>query len=303
METPLLDIEEVTEQFAANRRIHELTDFLTEVLKDNQPEDRELQTRLIELNLQYHPQIAEQLLQANQLTAFDKDKVARLCEKAGLSARALQLSSREADIKRILLFTKDISTVIPQNLVLKAIQHLDEASMLDVLTQMLSQSKKNAFLAYKIAEQSVDRVKVLDLINTFEAHWTSGNCLSFLAKAQPYSKDRRVHLKYVEESIKVGRFDRNIVEDKFFESVSYLHEEEALSVINQLMERSGENVHAVGRIAAMQAPPSMREIKEFMNRMEPYWTDQGFANFMEKEMHRVKDEDAIFRYLKLCQDQ
>ena len=75
-----------------------------------------------------------------------------MCEKAGLSARALSLSSREADIKRILLFTKDISTVIPQQLILRAIEHLDEAAMLDVLTQMLSQSKRNVFIAYKIAE-------------------------------------------------------------------------------------------------------------------------------------------------------
>lgn len=141
------------------------------------------------------------------------------------------------------------------------------------------------------------------MINTFEAHWNSGNCLSFLSKAQPYSKDRRVHLKFVEESIKVGQYDRNITEEKFFESISYLNEEEALSIINKLMESSGENVHVVGRIAAMQAPPSMREIKEFMHRMDSHWSDEGFANFMEKEMHRVKDEDAIHRYLKLCQDQ
>lgn len=142
---------------------------------------------------------------------------------------------------------------------------------------------------------------MLDLITAFEAHWSSGNCLSFLSRAQPYSKDRSIHLKFVEESIKVGQYDVNIADEKFFESVYYLNEEESLSVINKLMEKSGENVHVAGRIASMQAPPSMREIKEFMYRMEPHWSDLGFANFMEKEMHRVKDEEAIFKYIKLCQ--
>lgn len=53
------------------------------------------------------------MLQSNKLTSYDKEKIARLCEKAGLYSRALALSTREADIKRILLYTKDISQAIP----------------------------------------------------------------------------------------------------------------------------------------------------------------------------------------------
>lgn len=166
---------------------------------------------------------------------------------------------------------------------------------------MLSQSKQNVYVAYKIAEQSVNKVRILDLIKTFESHWNSGNCLSFLSMAQPYCNDHSLHLKFVEESIKVGLFDSNVVDERFFESVYYLTEEESLQVINKLMEQSHENVKVVGRIAAMQPPPSMREISEFMHRMSSHWSDRGFANFMQQEMHRVKDEDSIFRYLTLCQ--
>lgn len=91
-------------------------------------------------------------------------------------------------------------------------------------------------------------------------------------------------------------------DEKFFESVYYLSEDEALSVINQLMEIGPDNIHIVTKIAAMQPPPSMREIKEFMYRMDGHWSDKGFVNFMEKEMHRVHDEEAIHKYIQLCQD-
>lgn len=106
-----------------------------------------------------------------------------MCEKAGLFARALSLSTKEEDIKRILLYTKDIARVIPQKLILRSVEHLDEAAILEVLTKMINESKDNIYLAYKIAEQSVHKVKVLDLLSAFEEHWSSGNSLTFLARA------------------------------------------------------------------------------------------------------------------------
>jgi len=122
------------------------------VLKDNRPEDKDLQTRLLEVSLQRHPQIAEQLLQSNQFTAFDQEKIARLCERAGLPARALTLSSKEDDIKRVLLHTQDIANVVPPKLIIKSVECLDVQSSLEVLTHLLNQSKNNLFVAHKIAE-------------------------------------------------------------------------------------------------------------------------------------------------------
>jgi len=69
------------------------------------------------------------------------------------------------------------------------------------------------------------------------------------------------------------------------------------------MEVDKENIHMVGRIASMQGPPSMRDIREFLSRMQPFWSDKGFANFVNKEIHRVKDSSAIMRYLNICQGQ
>lgn len=62
----------------------QVTEFLLDVLKDNRPEDGALQTRVLEINLVSHPQVAEAILKSEMFSHYDRVRIAQLCEKSGL---------------------------------------------------------------------------------------------------------------------------------------------------------------------------------------------------------------------------
>lgn len=99
---PLIDINPVVDVFVSQGRLQEITSILLDYLKGNKPEQAHLQTRLLELNLSHSPQVAEAIFQMDVLTHYDRQKIASLCEKAGLSQRALEHYNAYADIKRVL---------------------------------------------------------------------------------------------------------------------------------------------------------------------------------------------------------
>lgn len=98
----LIDIDQVFNIFAQHNRIQELTTIMLDYLKDNRPDQGHLQTKLFELNLPHSPQVAEAIFQTGSLTHYDRQKIGRLCEQAGLPQRALEHASDPTDIKRIL---------------------------------------------------------------------------------------------------------------------------------------------------------------------------------------------------------
>ena len=64
---------------------------LTQALKGNKPEEGFLQTKLLEINLKCGAQqVADAILQNNMFTHYDRQYIAKLCEGAGLSQRALE---------------------------------------------------------------------------------------------------------------------------------------------------------------------------------------------------------------------
>lgn len=75
--------------FLENGRIQETTAFLLEALANNRPDEAHLQTKLFEINLMSAPNVAEGIFQMNRFTHYDRERVARLCEQAGLYGRAL----------------------------------------------------------------------------------------------------------------------------------------------------------------------------------------------------------------------
>ena len=86
---PKAPIDSVVQVFLENGRIQETTAFLLEALIVNRPEDAHLQTKLFEINLMSAPNVAEGIFQMNKLTHYDRERIARLCEQAGLYGRAL----------------------------------------------------------------------------------------------------------------------------------------------------------------------------------------------------------------------
>ena len=84
---PLVDLERVTDIFTSQNMTQQATSFLLEALKDNNPEQGHLQTRLLEMNLMNAPQVADAILGNEMFTHYDRPRIANMCEKAGLLQR------------------------------------------------------------------------------------------------------------------------------------------------------------------------------------------------------------------------
>ena len=103
-----LDVKGISDAFYTMGLVKECTSFLLEVLqkRGDLPEDAELQTRVLEINLTSgNSQVAEAILSNNMFTHFDKPKIAELCERAGLYQAALSMYTNIDDIKRVVVNT------------------------------------------------------------------------------------------------------------------------------------------------------------------------------------------------------
>jgi len=78
---------QIVEVFLSMNMVQIVTAFLLDVLKENKPEQANLQTRLLEINLMAAPQVAEAILGNEMFTHYDRTHIAQLCEKAGLYQR------------------------------------------------------------------------------------------------------------------------------------------------------------------------------------------------------------------------
>lgn len=73
--------------FLSQNMIQEGTSFCLDYLKPNRPEDANLQTRVLEMNLMHAPQVAEAIMGSGMITHYDRMTIGNLCEKAGLYQR------------------------------------------------------------------------------------------------------------------------------------------------------------------------------------------------------------------------
>lgn len=86
---PKANIDQVTHVFLEFNKIQECTAFLLEALKNNRPDEGHLQTKVFEINIVSAPNVAEGIFKLNLFTAYDREKVAKMCEQVGLYGRAL----------------------------------------------------------------------------------------------------------------------------------------------------------------------------------------------------------------------
>ena len=85
----LIDIDRVVDVFLSQNMIQQATAFLLDALKENRPEQAAQQTRLLEMNLLNAPQVADAILLENMFSHYDRQKIAILCEQAGLPQRVI----------------------------------------------------------------------------------------------------------------------------------------------------------------------------------------------------------------------
>lgn len=67
-----------------------------------------VQTKIIEINLMFKPEVADAILSGKQFSHYDRPRIAQLCEKSGLYMRALEHYSDLTDIRRVMANTHAI---------------------------------------------------------------------------------------------------------------------------------------------------------------------------------------------------
>jgi len=203
----LVDVARVVDVFQAQGMIQQATAFLLDALKDNKPEQGQLQTRLLEMNLLNAPQVADAILGNDMFSHFDKGRIATLCEQAGLLQKALELFEDPAAVKRVVVgiagapnFNLDWLTGF--------FGKLSVEQSLDCLDAMMKHNiRQNLQAVVQIATKYSDLLGPTRLIDLFEKYKTAEGLFYYLGSIVNMSEEPDVHFKYIEAATKIGQFN------------------------------------------------------------------------------------------------
>ena len=205
---PMVNVSTVVDIFMQLGRIQETTAFLFEALKGDKPEDGALQTRLLEINLLGGaPQVADAIFASEMFTRYDRTKIGKLCEKAGLYQRALEHYSDPADIKRVIVYTQALN---PEFL-LNYFGKLPAEECLQCLHLLLQHNlKANLATVVQVASKYYEQVGTQPLIDLFSAYRSYEGLYYFTGAILSFTQDPQVHFKNLEASAKMGQIEQVI---------------------------------------------------------------------------------------------
>ena len=216
-----LDHNRVIEMFMAKSAFRPATGYLLEVLKEDKPEQAQLQTRLLEINLMYSPPtVANEILTRGIVSHYDALKVAELCEQAKLHQRALEnynkvqqdseyRDSTISQLKRVIVNTQSIN----QEWLVEFFQQLSKPDAIECITELMS---NNQSVNYKTCVQiAIKNYEVLgtdaliELFLNFRAFEALYYFLGNIIRASPAHPegctDPEVHYRYLEAAANVGQ--------------------------------------------------------------------------------------------------
>ncbi|ETI26937.1 hypothetical protein G647_10036 [Cladophialophora carrionii CBS 160.54] len=200
---PLVDISRVVDIFMSQNMVQQATAFLLDALRDNQPEQGPLQTRLLEMNLINAPQVADAILGNEMFSHYDKARIAQLCEQAGLLQRALENTDDPASIKRIIVQTDKLNPEWLQ----QYFGRMSVEQSLDSMDAMLTSNiRQNLAAVVQIATKYSDLLGSSRLIALFEKHRTAEGLYYYLGSIVNLSEDENVVFKYLEAAVTMQQF-------------------------------------------------------------------------------------------------
>lgn len=198
----LVTIDQIVDVFASLSMIQAVTAFLLDALKSNIPEHAHLQTKLIEMNIQQAPQVADAILGNQIFSHYDRPYIATLCEKAGLFQRALEHYTDIYDIKRTISHTHLLSP----DWVVGYFNKLSVDQSLDCLKEMLTVNmRQNLQIVVQISTKYSDQLGASKIIALFEQMKTFEGLYYYLGAVVNMSHDAEVHFKYIQAACKTGQ--------------------------------------------------------------------------------------------------
>ncbi|KAF2857775.1 clathrin heavy chain [Piedraia hortae CBS 480.64] len=198
----LLDVDRTVDIFQSQGMIQQATSFLLEVLAPNKPEQGHLQTRLLEMNLLNAPQVADAMLGNDMFSYYDKPRIAKLCENAGLIARALELYDDPTSIKRCIVQTDKLG----EEFLIQYFSRLTVDLALECLDEMLRTNiRQNLQAVINIAKKYSDLFGPNNIIDLLEKYRTAEGLYFYLGGIVNISEDKDVTFKYIEAAAKMGQ--------------------------------------------------------------------------------------------------
>ena len=199
----LIDIKQATDIFMSMNRVQECTAFLLEALKENSAAHGPLQTKLLEMNLiGGSPQVADAIMQNNMFTHYDRQHIAKLCEKAGLFQRAAEHFTELADIKRIMANTHNMNP----EFIMGFFGNLSSEHAIELLRELLGKGPSNLQLVVQICQKYDTQLESMNCIKVFEDFKSNEGLYYYLGAIVNLSKEPEVHFKYIEAAAKLGQF-------------------------------------------------------------------------------------------------
>ena len=199
---PLLDTNAIVSVFQERQLIPQCTEFLLNALKDNNPEDAALQTRLLEMNLLHAPNVADAILGNSMFSHYDRAHVAQLCEKAGLLQRALEHYTDLYDIKKAVVHTHLLNGEWLTNF----FGTLSVEDSVECLRAMLQTNiRQNLKVCVQICSKYHEQLGADKLIDLFMEFKSYEGLFYFLGAIVNFNQDEGVHFKYIEAAVRVGQ--------------------------------------------------------------------------------------------------
>ncbi|KAK7235859.1 clathrin heavy chain [Aureococcus anophagefferens] len=218
----LVDPNSVVEIFMAANRIQETTAFLLEALKGNKPEEGYLQTKLLEeggspqvatilQNAMFTPTTAVPVIfNPTSISLVDLHTgqyVAKLCEAAGLSQRALEHYTDVDDIKRSLLAMCANPQALNPEFVLSYFGSLSPEASLECLKELLARNMRgNMQIVTQVAAKYNEQIGAQPLVDLFESFKCYEGLFYYLGQIVNFSQDATVHYKYIEAAAKCQQY-------------------------------------------------------------------------------------------------
>ncbi|KAK4529218.1 hypothetical protein CCYA_CCYA01G0075 [Cyanidiococcus yangmingshanensis] len=283
----------VADLFLQRGLVQEATSYLLDVMREDRPEQADLQTKVLEINLtQGAPQVADAILAQEMYTHFDRQRIAVLCERAGLAQRALQLYTRLSDVKRVLV---TLSHTIQPEFFLSIFNNLSPDDSLELLDELLTTDLRgNLQRVTQVAIRYSDVLGPARLIDLFEKHQCYEGLYFYLGAILATTKSPHVVAKYIEaacrtqqwsEAERVTRESDVYNPEQVREMLFELKPKDPRPVIN-VCERGG-NIEDMVRYFVKQN--QLEFVKGYVQRINPNNTPAVVAALLDSDSSVVDD--------------
>ncbi|KAJ6238519.1 clathrin heavy chain [Anaeramoeba flamelloides] len=198
---PLIDITAMMEILLRGGMIQNLTQIMLDVLKNNKEEEGPLQTRLLEINLNTAPRVADAIMAQEVFSHYDRAKIAYLCERQGLFQRALEHYEEIGDIKRCVIHTE----VIPPEWLINYFERLTDEYFMQCLKEMLTANIKQSLqVVVQIAAKYTERFEIKKFVSLFENFNSFEGVYYYLGSVISQTQEEDIHYKYIQAATKIG---------------------------------------------------------------------------------------------------